>query len=111
MHSDRHDPLPCATFTREMQADRSANRATREVSCFSASDPLAAQFRVVATIRTGSDQHYGILKVVRRSDKRILFPFNGAPTIGPFPTWTEAHDAALATARKIVEDDLKNPEF
>lgn len=110
MPLDRREPLPTAGYAKEMQANTPANRTQGEITCLDASDPLADKFKVVATTRTVNDQHYGQLKVVRRSDKRTLFPFVGAPTLGPFPTWIEAQDAAMATARKIIEDDLKNPE-
>jgi hypothetical protein len=60
---------------------------------------------------TTSRQYYGLLKVVRTTDGRILFPFVGAPIIGPFQTKYEARSAAKAFADRIIAGDLHNPEL
>jgi hypothetical protein len=54
--------------------------------------------------------HIGSLKVVRKTDGRLLFPFAGAPVIGPFATALEARSAATIYGAQIVADDIKNPE-
>jgi len=53
----------------------------------------------------------GSLKVVRKTDSRLLFPFDGAATIGPFSSKSEALRAAEDRGREIVAADLKNPEL
>jgi hypothetical protein len=53
----------------------------------------------------------GALKVVRKTDSRLLFPFDGAPTIGPFDDKEEALRAAVALGDEIVDADIANPEL
>jgi hypothetical protein len=55
-------------------------------------------------------QYLGSLKVVRKTDGRLVFPFVGAPTIGPFPDKQAARDAAIAYGEQIVAADIANPE-
>jgi hypothetical protein len=64
--------------------------------------------RVVSCGRGG--MHIGSLKVVRKTDGRLLFPFAGAPVIGPFATALEARSAATVCGARIVADDIRNPE-
>ncbi|OTP78072.1 hypothetical protein PAMC26577_05435 [Caballeronia sordidicola] len=52
----------------------------------------------------------GSLKVVRKTDSRLLFPFEGAPAIGPFDDKEQALRAATALGMQIVEADIANPE-
>jgi hypothetical protein len=52
----------------------------------------------------------GTLKVVRKTDGRLLFPFNGAPVIGPFGTRREACDAAQQRGAALVDSDIESPE-
>jgi hypothetical protein len=40
----------------------------------------------------------------------LLFPFDGAPTIGPYDSKEDALFAATALGAKIVEADIENPE-
>jgi hypothetical protein len=47
---------------------------------------------------------------VRKTDGRLLFPFAGAPVIGPFPTRQEARTAAATFGSRIVAGDIDNPE-
>jgi hypothetical protein len=53
----------------------------------------------------------GLLKVVRKTDSRLLFPFEGASTIGPFRNKFEAVSAAEKLGREIVAGDLRSPEL
>jgi hypothetical protein len=53
----------------------------------------------------------GLLKVVRKTDSRLLFPFEGAAPIGPFRSRFEAVSAAEELGRKIVAGDLRSPEL
>jgi len=52
----------------------------------------------------------GTLKVIRKTDGRLLFPFQGAPVLGPYPSREEARQAAVARGEQIVANDIANPE-
>lgn len=67
-------------------------------------------FTVQITVSQIAGAYYGQLKVVRRADQRRLFPFEGAPTIGPFDLNSDARKAAHLMAQKVIADDLTNPE-
>ncbi|MDR5782048.1 hypothetical protein QCE63_21855 [Caballeronia sp. LZ065] len=54
--------------------------------------------------------HIGTLKVVRKRDKRVLYPFDGCETIGPFESSEDARRAAEALGVRIVEADIAHPE-
>ncbi|WP_061122949.1 DUF6723 family protein [Caballeronia catudaia] len=54
--------------------------------------------------------HIGTLKVVRKRDKRVLYPFDGCETIGPFESSDDARRAAEALGRRIVTADIASPE-
>jgi hypothetical protein len=72
---------------------------------------VAGDYRVYATYRrTSSGTFMGDLKVVRTTDSRILFPFDGAPAIGPFEVAPDASAAAKFKGAEIVAADLANPE-
>ena len=59
---------------------------------------------------TGDGRYVGGLKVVRKTDRKILFPFDGAPEIGPYATADEARRAAIEYGREIVAADRAAPE-
>lgn len=40
----------------------------------------------------------------------MLFPFQGAPVLGPYSTRQEAREAAIIHGRQIVASDIANPE-
>jgi hypothetical protein len=52
----------------------------------------------------------GTLKVIRKTDGRMLFPFQGAPVLGPYPSREEAREAAVHRGAQIVASDIANPE-
>lgn len=54
--------------------------------------------------------HIGTLKVVRKRDKRVLYPFDGCETIGPFESSEDARRAAVALGSRIVAADIAHPE-
>uniref|UniRef100_UPI001BD4D804 DUF6723 family protein n=1 Tax=Caballeronia sp. dw_276 TaxID=2719795 RepID=UPI001BD4D804 len=58
----------------------------------------------------GGGQFNAKLRVVRKTDGRLLFPFEGAPLIGPYPTGQLAIEAALAFAHKLILADIVEPE-
>jgi hypothetical protein len=70
-----------------------------------------ADFAIYATYRLMHGRFVGALKVVRKTDSRLLFPFDGAPTIGPFDDKEEALRAAVALGDEIVDADIANPEL
>jgi len=70
-----------------------------------------ADFRIYASYRGGCDRFHGTLKVVRMTDKRALFPFEGCPEIGPFQDRQTAIDAARKYGEQLALGDLKNPEL
>jgi len=57
-----------------------------------------------------ADRYFGELSLVRLTDGRRLYPFDGAPPIGPFRSFEAARAAATAHATKLIEDDIRNPE-
>ncbi|WP_341845309.1 DUF6723 family protein [Caballeronia temeraria] len=68
-------------------------------------------FAIYASYRIGTaTEYYGTLKVVRRTDTRLLYPFDGAPTLGPFISSEEAICATRNFGNAIVEGDLLRPE-
>lgn len=67
-------------------------------------------FAIYATYRLIHGRFIGSLKVVRKTDNRLLFPFEGAPTIGPFAHKEEALRASETLGLQIVEGDIANPE-
>ena len=63
----------------------------------------------VTTRLVSVGQFYGDLSIVRKTDARKLYPFEGAEPIGPFATVESARDAA-ARAAMLVAADIQNPE-
>lgn len=70
----------------------------------------ANQFAISTTNIERGKQFFGKLKVVRLTDKRVIYPYDGAEQIGPFTTREEALAAAQLLGEKLVESDLRNPE-
>jgi hypothetical protein len=69
-------------------------------------------FQIYASYRGSSASgFFGTLKVVRKTDGRLLFPFDGADSIGPFPTKASAVAAALERGDELVKQDLARPEL
>ncbi|MBW0446511.1 hypothetical protein EN871_05820 [bacterium M00.F.Ca.ET.228.01.1.1] len=71
----------------------------------------ADDYRIYPTYRrTATGTFTGDLKVVRTTDDRVIFPYDGAPVIGPFETALEAREAAARKGAELVQADLLNPE-
>jgi hypothetical protein len=71
-----------------------------------------SDFEISASSRlAGYRRFFGVLNVVRKTDGRLLFPFDGAPELGPVPTKVEALAAAQVYGEHIVAADLANPEL
>jgi hypothetical protein len=69
------------------------------------------EFEIYASYHSAGDGRYiGGLKVIRKADRKILFPFEGAPQIGPYDSVEEARHAAVEYGRAIVAADRKEPE-
>ncbi|WP_027798561.1 DUF6723 family protein [Paraburkholderia dilworthii] len=74
-------------------------------------DVADGEFEIFASYHgTGDGRYVGGLKVVRKADRRILFPFDGAPEIGPYETADEARRAAIEYGKQIVAADRASPE-
>ncbi|SDR54167.1 hypothetical protein SAMN05443245_7367 [Paraburkholderia fungorum] len=86
--------------------------ARRLSSTKAAARPQTADdyFVSIASKSVQKGRYYGTLSVVRKTDGRILYPFDGAPDLGPFPTFVEARDAAQVWASRLISADLLNPE-
>jgi hypothetical protein len=83
-------------------------------SAFTPSVPARseADFDVFADARlAGYRRFFGVLRVIRKTDDRQLFPFDGAPELGPHPTRNEALAAAQVFGEHIVAADLARPEL
>jgi hypothetical protein len=71
-----------------------------------------SDFQIYASYRgTSGSGFFGTLKVVRKTDGRLLFPFDGADNIGPYPTKAEAVEAAQQRGEQVVKGDLDRPEL
>ena len=69
-------------------------------------------FQIYASYRgTSGSSFYGTLKVVRKTDGKLLFPFEGADSIGPFSTKAEAIESAQHRGEEVVAADLACPEL
>jgi len=69
------------------------------------------EFEIFASYHsTGDGRYIGGLKVIRKVDRRILFPFEGAPQIGPYDSADDARRAAVEYGRSIVAADRAAPE-
>ena len=68
-------------------------------------------YAVYASYRTSLGMYIRTLKVVRLTDGRLLFPFEGAEAIGPFASKEVASEAAIKLGADIVRGDLLNPEL
>jgi hypothetical protein len=83
-------------------------------SAFIPSVPAKSEsdFEVSASTRlAGYRRFFGVLRVVRKTDGKVLFPFDGAAEIGPFATKIEALAGAQVHGEHIVGADLANPEL
>lgn len=68
-------------------------------------------FAIYASYRVATDGRFlGTLKVVRRTDGRLLFPFDGAEQLGPYLSKDDAIRAAREVAERVIAADLIAPE-
>lgn len=59
---------------------------------------------------TPAGRYVGWLRVVRKADGRVLFPFDGAPELGPYDAPDAARRAAIEYGREIIAADRASPE-
>ncbi|MEC5406094.1 DUF6723 family protein [Paraburkholderia sp. MPAMCS5] len=87
------------------------NSSLRALASPSGIPATASDYRIYPTYRrTAAGAFAGDLKVVRTTDDRLIFPYDGAPVIGPFDTALEAREAAARMGSEVVAADLLNPE-
>lgn len=82
---------------------RQASRPT--VPAFALDD-----YKIYASYRLIGGLYFGTLKVVRVTDLRVLFPFEGAPELGPYVTSDEAKEASQRLGTELAYGDLAHPE-
>jgi hypothetical protein len=71
----------------------------------------ADDYVVYATTRfVSAGRFFGELALVRTTDGRKLYPFEGASPIGLFLAVDDARAAATAHGSLLIEADLKYPE-
>ncbi len=71
-----------------------------------------SDFQIYASYRgSAASGYYGTLKVVRKTDGRLLFPFEGADTLGPYASKSDAIEAAQRRGDEVVQADLARPEL
>nr|WP_061134430.1 DUF6723 family protein [Caballeronia fortuita] len=69
-------------------------------------------FQIYASYRGSSGSgFFGTLKVVRKTDGKLLFPFDGVGDIGPFASKADAVAAALERGEQVVKADIAQPEL
>lgn len=100
-HWDKHETAlqVCESSTQESEMARHK------------ADVADDEFEIYASYHSAGDGRYiGGLKVIRKADRKVLFPFEGAPQIGPYDSVEEARRAAVEYGRAIVAADRKAPE-
>jgi uncharacterized protein DUF6723 len=58
--------------------------------------------------RTAGGRFFGRLEVVRKTDGKTIYPYDGALEIGPFATVEEARRSATDLGGMIIDTDLKH---
>ncbi|SDG45049.1 hypothetical protein SAMN05216466_103397 [Paraburkholderia phenazinium] len=110
---DARETPPMREAARQAQRN-AAKQASTWKACSMArhkADVADDEFEIFASYHsTGDGRYIGGLKVIRKADRRILFPFDGAPQIGPYDSADEARRAAIEYGRAIVAADRAAPE-
>lgn len=58
----------------------------------------------------GAGRYFGLLRIRRKFDGRIIYPFEGCPRAGPCATGPEARREALVLADELIRADIATPE-
>ncbi|MBB5457815.1 hypothetical protein HDG33_001458 [Paraburkholderia sp. Cpub6] len=97
---------------RLMQQGRAMSRRKLKLTQYLAAGVASSDdFSIYVTARRSADgRFYADLLVSRKVDGRRLFPFDGAPEVGPFNSIEEARLAAEEYGARIVAADLACPE-
>ena len=85
----------------------------RKLTAFRSGGQLAAtagDYAVYVTANSIAGQHFGKLEVIRKPDGKMIYPYDGASSIGPYATVDQARREASEYGWLLVEADLKNPE-
>ncbi|MGF6508072.1 hypothetical protein OKW26_003898 [Paraburkholderia sp. 32] len=95
-----------------MQQGRAMSRRKLKLTPYLAAGVASRDdFSIYVTARRSADgRFYADLLVSRKVDGRRLFPFDGAPEVGPFNSIEEARLAAEEYGARIVAADLACPE-
>lgn len=95
-----------------MQQGRAMSRRKLKLTQYLAAGVASRDdFSIYVTARRSADgRFYADLLVSRKVDGRRLFPFDGAPEVGPFNSIEEARLAAEEYGARIVAADLACPE-
>ena len=76
-----------------------------------AADLVDENYEIFASYYRCGDGRYGCkLRVVRKTDHKLIFPFDGAPQIGPYSTPEAARRAAIDYGKQIAAADRASPE-
>ena len=73
-------------------------------------NPARANYSVVASARRTSSGTVPTLKVIRLSDKRVIFPFQGCADMPLFTDSPEAKEFAEQYGWQLVDGDIAVPE-
>lgn len=71
---------------------------------------LSVEDYAVDISTSGLNRHFSKVKIKRMTDGKVIFPFDGSETLGPFDTADEARNAGRVMAHRLIEGDIKNPE-
>lgn len=58
----------------------------------------------------GLGRYIGYLRIRRKPDGKLIYPFDGCQVPGPFATGEEARRAACEMAEELVRLDIASPE-
>jgi hypothetical protein len=70
----------------------------------------AEDYRVEVSSFRSSGQFYARIRIERLTDKKVIYPFEGAETLGPYESSDKAREAGQVRARELVDADIKSPE-
>ncbi|MFP3707980.1 HAMP domain-containing sensor histidine kinase [Paraburkholderia sp. SIMBA_009] len=113
--------------TRDFAADASRKRATRPSRFLSGFPSMSRDMEHTLAVTTAVlrpddyevscgqkvnalGSYIGYLRVRRKTDGKLIYPFDGCAVPGPFATPDEARRAALSMAQELVRLDIASPE-
>jgi hypothetical protein len=100
-----------ANTTRQKTEDEMVRRKLRIVPTGKPRAETVDDYLIYVTAQRLPDGRFlGDLSLVRTTDGRQLYPFDGASAIGPFTTVEQAREAAVAHGKMLAEADIQSPE-